>query len=160
MVEKGSWSERWRFDTKKALEHLANGISVTLTSEPMQICQAQVVDRIGSVDNGSAISREELEPSGQVSQVELPWAALLTDVPGDHCRSTNCLIESDHLLYRLWRYARGQCLADDGQILRGVFLEVDLGESVQEGLGKTLSTTSLLQGVLSRKDPELGVSIE
>jgi hypothetical protein len=49
---------------------------------------------------------------------------------------------------------------DEQQVLRSLFLQIDLCESVEEGFGETFATATLLQRVLRCENSEIGVPHE
>ena len=53
---------------------------------------------------------------------------------------------------------REKTAADEGDVFPGELLHVDFREAIEEGLGQTFTTTTLVQWVLGSEDPERGVT--
>jgi hypothetical protein len=114
-------------DPDESLQHRP---PVFLISESLSIDQAQVFNgMIGGFE--TILGDEKLEPSEEVSQIELPRTSFPTNSPADHCTIPNDLVEGNHLLNNLL-IPRVKMSTDHQQILWLMFLEIDLGESIKE----------------------------
>lgn len=133
-------------------------VSVLGRSHPLKV---EKVDKTSGLDGGGSLVdgglSEKITPAEDVSKVELPRASFVAKRTDDHGLLIETRVEVDHgakkVVLRLSKF-RVDARTDLVEIVVIKLFNKDLRESVEEGLWKALSATSLLRGVLAAKHTE------